>query len=459
MKLNHVIRIFPVVVLMLVVNGCEKDYYYVVPPPPPPPVSEQTATLEAVRVSAPPATINSSYWKTADYLKITAQNASTLQLYADGLLNMTGTYNGLTSFSYGTDPGLKLKAAYDNTYIYILAEWVDSTINVSNSSWRWNGPTDPLKADSNTGWTSQRNCDKFAMAFEINAASSPAGSFSSVGCAASCHTSLGTAYMFPTSGSVDLWNWNLAVSSPLGYAQDMTANAADSISDDSGQPMYVRNSIGITSRSGPAYEWDGITQSVTTPAGISAILDPGFYIFNKTPFTGNIQRGDSIFNRTSPPGDCVSCHGINGAGGIATAINLISNNKKTRAALISGMDDVSDMFTYWTPLSPSDKNDVVAYLRGLSGVPGYYLQSPDGSNADISAISNVTPLQIRDAMLTQTNHHATKYQVLLKRKLVTNNADDVQFNPSQGTYKFGVALMDNDGKNHIGSLIETLTFK
>jgi hypothetical protein len=74
-------------------------------------------------------------------------------------------------------------------------------------------------------------------------------------------------------------------------------------------------------------------------------------------------------------------------------------------------------------------------------------------------VSNVTPLQIRDAMLPQTNHHTTKYQVLLKRKLVTNNADDVQFNPSQGIYKFGVAVMDNDGKNHIGSTVETLTFK
>ena len=116
------------------------------------------------------------------------------------------------------------------------------------------------------------------------------------------------------------------------------------------------------------------------------------------------------------------------------------------------------MSAYWTPLSPSDKNDIVAFLRGLSGVPGYYLTTPDGSNADIKAVSNVTPVNIKDAMLTATNHH-TKYQVLITRKLSTNNSDDVQFTPSQGTYKFGVALMDNDGKNHIGSTVETLTFK
>jgi hypothetical protein len=97
-------------------------------------------------------------------------------------------------------------------------------------------------------------------------------------------------------------------------------------------------------------------------------------------------------------------------------------------------------------------------MRGLSGVPGYYLQTPTGSNADITAVSNVTALHINNSMLSATNHHI-KYQVLITRKLHTNNPDDVQFNPSQGNYKFGVALMDNDGKNHIGSTVETLTFK
>lgn len=454
-RINQVIKIFLGVILIIVTNACEKDYFYT---PPPPPTSEQTSTLEASHVATPPSTINSAYWKTADYLKINSQNVSTNQLYSDGLLNMTGSYYGLPSFSNGTDPGLTLKAAYDDNNLYILAEWIDSTVNVSNSSWRWFGPADPLKGDISSGWTSQRNNDKFAMAFEINAASSPAGNFSSVGCAASCHTSLGTDYMFPTSGSVDLWNWNLAISAPLGYAQDMVANSTDSISDDSGQKMYERNWISSTNRSGPAYEWDGTTQTITTASGQSAILDPAFYIYNKTPFIGDIQRGDSIFHRTSPPGDCASCHGSYGVGGTEGAINLISQNKKSRAALISGMDDVSDMAAYWSPLSPSDKNDIVAFLRGLSGVPGYYLTTPDGSNADIKAISNVTPVNIKDAMLVATNHH-TKYQVLITRKLRTNNPDDVQFTPSQGTYKFGVALMDNDGRNHIGSLVETLTFK
>ena len=123
------------------------------------------------------------------------------------------------------------------------------------------------------------------------------------------------------------------------------------------------------------------------------------------------------------------------------------------------MDNQPDMTTYWTPLSAQSKNDIIAYMRGLSGVPGYYLTTPSGSCADIIAVSNVTPVQITSAQLTSTNIHTT-YKVLIIRKLNTNNSDDVKFDLSTShTYKFGVALMDNDGRNHIGSTLETLTFK
>jgi cytochrome c553 len=440
---------------MVAIGSCEKDYYYVTPPPK---TAMQTSTLEASLVITAPSTINAPYWKTADYLKVNSTNVSTNEVYGDGLLNMTATYLGLNSFNKGTDPGLRLKAAYDNNNLYILAEWTDYTVDASNSSWLWNGPGDTLKSDPNADWTSQRNCDKIAFAFEINNASSSAGSFSSVGCAASCHSNAGLASMHPNSGSVDIWNWSVARSAPLGYAEDMIANS-DSLSDDSGLKMSFRNVNGLTQRSGPAFEWDGTSQNVTLSNGQSSILDPAFFLLNKTQFTGDARRGDSLYHTPTPPGDCGYCHGDHGQGGSNTAINTISQNKKSRAALISSMDDIGDMFSYWAQLSPTDKNDIVAYLRGLSGVPGYYLSTPDGSNADIKTLNNLTPVQIKNAMLPGTNKH-TLYQVLFTRKLKTNNADDAQFDLSaNSTYKFGVALMDNDGKNHIGSKIETLIFK
>jgi hypothetical protein len=93
-------------------------------------------------------------------------------------------------------------------------------------------------------------------------------------------------------------------------------------------------------------------------------------------------------------------------------------------------------------------------------MPGYYLNTgASGSAADIKALSNITPVQISNAINASTNKHGV-YQVLIIRKLKTGNADDVQFDPkSTKTYPFGVALMDGDGKNHIGAKLATLTFK
>jgi mono/diheme cytochrome c family protein len=454
-NMKAIIRIVFVMLILLTGVSCEKDYYFETPPPH---VAHATSTLEVSRVTSAPASITSSYWRTADFLQVNSVNVSTAQLYVDGLMNMTGIYNGHSSFNNGADPGLILKAAYDNDNLYILAEWTDLDVDASNGSWLWNGPVDPLKADASAGWTSQRNCDHIAFAFDINAASSPAGNFSSAGCAASCHANGGSSQMHPDAGKADLWNWSLAKSAPLGFAEDMIATA-DSIADDGGQKMFARNAMSTSNRSGPAYEWDGTTQTVTLSNGSSSTLDPGFYLVNKTPFVGDIPRGDSIYHRTSAPGDCQSCHGGSGEGGSATAINLISMNKKSRATLMTNMDNVPDMAPYWGGLSGSDRDDIVAFLRGLSGVPGNYLVAPNGSNADIKAISNVTPVNIRNATLPATNQH-TKYQVLITRKLKTNNGDDAQFDiASHATYTFGVALMDNDGKNHIGSTVETLTFK
>lgn len=452
---HHKLQLFIAVSIAVVLGSCEQDYFYEVPPPY---VPRATQTLEARRATTAPSTIGSPFWKTADYLKVSAADVSVQQLFGDGLLNMTGTFNGLGSFNNGTAPDLTLKAAYDNDNLYILAEWTDTDVDASNSSWFWNGPSDPKKTDSNLGWTSQRNCDKLAFAFDLNNASSAAGVFSNVGCAASCHNDGVKNRMYPQSGSVDIWNWSVARSNPMGYAEDLKADQ-DSFYSDSGQRMNIRNTSGGTDRSGPAFEWDGTSQSVTLPNGNTALLDPAYYILNKTPFLGNVQRGDSLYHTVAPPGDCTYCHGEHGEGGSSSAINQLSQNKKSRAALLSAMDIIPDMVAYWGPLSQTDRDDIVAYLRSLSGVPGYYLVPPSGSSADVTALSNITPINLNNSYLPVTNIH-TKYQVLIIRKLKTNNADDIQFDLSTSkTYKFGVALMDNDGANHIGSAIETLNFK
>lgn len=455
-SLIFILKNFLPVLYLLCIFSCRNDYY---PVPPPPKVPVATGTLEASLVTTAPSSISSSYWKTADFLPVTAEDVSTGFLYNDGFLNMTGSFSGLSSFNGGDDPQLILKAAYDNDNLYILAEWYDSELDVSEASWLWNGSPDVLKTDSTGGWTSQRNNDKVAMAFEIESASGALGPFSTVGCAASCHNS-GVKNMQPDVGKVDIWNWKLAHTAPLGYAQDMVSNP-DSFTNDAGNPIFMRNSLDGTPRSGPAFEWSGVSQEVTLPNGSASILDPSFYLFKTTPFTGDAAIGDSLYHidASGQPGHCASCHGEHGEGGISTIINTVFLNTKSRSTLISNMDNVADMDPYWGPFNQTQKNDVIAYLRGLCGVPGYYLATPTGSSADVTASSNVTAIEIRNAMSPSTNVH-TKYQVLMIRKLSTGNSDDVQFNPAATkTYQFGIALMDNDGGNHVGSPLETLTFK
>lgn len=442
--------------LLLFIGACEKDYSYTLPPKATPKTAQATSNLEAYFAATAPSTINAAYWKTANYLEVNAKDVSTHLSYGDGAMNLTKTFNGLTNFSKGGNPNLTLKAAYDADYLYILAEWYDSTVNPSQFSWLFNGNADPLKpGESTTGWTSQRNSDKMALAFEINSASSPNGTFANVGCQASCHGTGNTTSMTPSTGSVDIWNWSLATSSPLGYMHDMNATST-ACTFDLGGSMATRNASGNTHRSGPAYEWDGTPQTLTLPSGTSTLLDPSFFLLNKTPMIGDANNGATLY-----ASNCESCHGYNGRGGEAQGVNSIGENKKSRSAYKDAMDNVSDMSGYWGVLNEQQKDDIVTFLRGLSGSPGYYLTAPatGTSAADITIVSNVTPIQISNALFNSTNKHQ-KYQVLIKRKLKTTHTDDVQFDlGTNKSYIFGIALMDEDGINHIGSAKETLIFK
>jgi hypothetical protein len=113
-----------------------------------------------------------------------------------------------------------------------------------------------------------------------------------------------------------------------------------------------------------------------------------------------------------------------------------------------------DGHTFFNDVPLSSQDDLIAYIKGLASLPGQYLTQPGGSNADIWSVSNINR--------TKLNIYAahTVYKILLVRNLTTNNSDDIQFSSPEGkAFPFGLAIMDNDGKNHIGSLKEILTFK
>ncbi len=416
---------FSAAMLFLILSGC--TYYENEPVKlPKPEVSNPTTTLEASYVTTIPNKINAAYWKTADYISFTTQNQTTGKVPAgDGLFNMSGTYNGLADFNGGQDPAISLKAAYTKDSLYILITWKDAKFNASQANWFFNASEDPHKPGSTTGWTSQQSDDNVVLSFGMG------------------------------SGKSDVWKWSLALSEPLGYAIDMMDNGSGPTSD-AGNKMYVRNAVG-DDRSGPKYQWNGVQQELRRkPAGFT-VLDPGYYLLNKSDFVGDVVKGEAIFQF-----QCAGCHGVTGDGeGPINPVGIRLNkpgqfNRLTQIALNNFASDAGQHEgAIHYPTIETERQDLYARLRGFSGIPGYYLDNPSGSNSDIHALSNVTLGKI-DGTSTNTKG----YSVLLIRALNTGNADDVTFTPTtKSVYDLTISVADNDDLNRVGAINKQLTFK
>ena len=411
-----------VLVLSIVVFSC--TYYE--KPPIKVPFPQERQKVPAPYVQEAPNSIFSSYWFNADYRVIPLTDITTKRVNnEDGWLNANETYNGLADFE--GELKLEIKAAYDDSYVYILASWNDSTFNAAQQSWLYDGPTDPLKSESTDGWTSHGSDDNLIFEFDMG------------------------------NGQYDVWKWSLALSEPLGYALDMI-NDGSTVSFDSGDKMYVRNTVGTDNYAGPAYEWNGELQELERGEfGGYTILGPEYFIYNKTEFVGDIVNGDMIYQT-----ECAECHGVKGDGdGYEWPTGYAMNsfgflNKFSReefAAVTAGSSH--DGRSHFTKLTDNEKDDLIARIRGFTGVPGYYLENPSGSNSDIRTSSNVpmASLDMRD-----TNNG---YSVLFIRELSTGNNDDVVFDAGSDRLEinFNVYITNGDDVNKVGAENEVLVLK
>lgn len=395
---------------------------------PQPRVPQETQDLEAQFISdVPPNAVNAPFWLISDFKTVSLQDAVVNQVTGDvGLLNVNGTFNGLDDFSAGSDLELQLKAAYDDTYLYILASWEDESFDLSQHSWLYNGPEDPLKAESSDGWTSQRNDDNIIFEFDLS------------------------------NGTKDVWKWSLALSEPLGFALDMFDDGT-SKEFDSGDKMFVRNVNGTGNNAGPKYEWSGEQQDLDREFGGFTLLDAGFYLLNKTEFKGDPANGNVLYQQ-----ECAACHGVEGDGkgfefntgyamNIPGFLNRFSREGFATAALSSSHDGAG----HFEILNAQEREDLITMVRGFTGIPGYYLQNPSGSNSDVRTLSNVALAKVNTRSKNESG-----YKVLFIRELNTGSGDDIQFsNPENTQVSFDVFLTNNDDINMVGSVNETLIFK
>lgn len=411
-------------IVLFLISACT---WYENPEPyfPKPNVPEATATLEVVYVTDGPYQLNNSYWTTSDYFVVNEEDITTgLVTTTEGLLNVNDMFNGKADFNKGNPAAMSIRAAYDDENIYIKITWNDAKYNASQGSLLYNGPIDPLITDDAKGWTAQGSDDNVILNFAIDASKN------------------------------DVWKWSLALSEPLGYAIDMYDDGTNVVTDD-GDKIYERNDVTPGDyRSGPKYEWDGKQQELERELAGFTILDPGFFLMNKTPVKGNVVLGDQIYQAA-----CAECHGVTGNGQGKFPADFAFNIPGTMTRFTRSEFELRvsatehDGSRHWTPLTQEEKDNLIARIYAFSGFPGYYLDNSTGSFPDVKAVSNVQLAKIKSPK------EGVQYEVLFVRPLLTDSDQDIQFDLNKSSiYDFNIYLTDNDDLNRIGVENEKLIF-
>ena len=232
----------------------------------------------------------------------------------------------------------------------------------------------------------------------------------------------------------------------MGYVNDQFA---DNVSrrNDGGDPIEVRNwKVAGDIASGPGNYWDPTSgnQTINLPNPLegTAILDPAKFLLkdNMIPLVGDAVAGQTTFTAT-----CGGCHSpISNWTAKFAARGLNQTDAQIQAYVASGAHPGAGAAA---GLTATDWENVIALMRAFNGVPGYYLQTPTLSSADLVVLNS------------KTVYNNGRYTVIVRRPLVNGNADDVQFDLTAATdYVFGVAVMDKDGKNHAGKAFQHLKF-
>ena len=369
--------------------------------------SLQTNYVKSVYTNLATVTLTSSIWSKTPYYIVPLNDLSIGKVdLGDSAFNENGGYNGINSF--GNSVNLIIKSVYSNNKLYILAEWNDSTLNPTNKIWQWKGAKDVLKNLAAPNWTVQKSDDKFIIKFD-----KPSGSLN----------------------KADVWAWSSGLSDPMGYAIDMVEKNDNSVTVDAGTSMFAKN--GTSFKSGPIYEFNGI-QQIVKPDGSKAGLDPLYYLFNKAKIKGDPQLGEITYEL------CKGCH--------SEKPTLSSMSRQSiKDYVVSdehpGKDDVV------AGLSDADIDNIITYYRGKFGIPGYYLQTPSGSIADVWASSNISTTKINVV-------NTKSYKVLLSRDLNNGNNDDINFETKDGNeYNISLYLYNADSVNFIGIENQKLIFK
>jgi hypothetical protein len=403
-----------------------------------------TSTLTAVKTTTAPVIDGSidAVWSKATELNVTAAVPNP----------GNGTFAGYIGLSYK----VTLRALYDASNIYILAQWNDPDQSLQNTPVSYN-PTTKLWSRQSSNYTFDVNGnitsipfneDKFGFQWNIN---SSIASFASLSCYATCHinpvtdslnnhTNPPTLITIPakaggnhfTNGpneKADLWHIHLMQDQVYGYADDDYIDYAGGQLNSNG-----RHSDGamITSTTNGVPTYSAVPGSVTNTQTLkiggtgASVTVPAWIVPEQS--NANALIATNIV-----------------AGTAAAALTGVTATDGTTAALLvtavdsNGVLTLSDASTL-DPTAGTDYNTVFDANGNITGVgpkaiPGLIMQKYQNGRSDIQFKAVYTP---------------AGWVLELKRALKTSDVamlQDVDFSPLTDI-NFGIAVFNKANTAH-----------
>ncbi len=259
-------------------------------------------------------------------------------------------FGGSGSFPSGS--GIKVRAMYDATTLYLLATWADSTEDYSQAAW--------LLSDNATAggvWT-RTDWGDDGLAFIWDDGQGLDQNFSQAGCGPLCHTGT-TVEMRTAAGTLDAWHWSSSFTLPLHYADDMymdgaskaNGSATGGFHNDGADP---RNNNTVTTSYGERPAFLNATVPLTQSARTIALADQtpiNWLSFNSTSMPKGLTVPGSVLT-TPQPGqrDVAAGAAWNGTGwSVEMARPLVTADNSSRDL---AFDDLNA--TYYFSLSVFD---------------------------------------------------------------------------------------------------------
>lgn len=327
---------------------------------------------------------------------------------------------------------VSMKAVYTATDLFLLIQWVDSSVDDMKDAMQFSG-----NLSQTTGcqdilvderyWVrnpdGRYDEDRLAIAFEIDSAGNSVGRYRDIGCQAACHLSESPAFGRLTYGRLDMWQWLAARTNPVRDLYDLTDNPEN-----------------------PLYGWPGYMDDLICDSFAGLGPDPG-----SPAYVANFEAGSEVprfVYRDSDPDDPY-----------ARPRNANCQHPKTRERCRKN-NGVSLQYVWRDFLDPRIQPFAACDTVNLAPLPlgteprkwrpgdlvaGWMLTFPSDSRADIHA---------------KAGNEDGVWTLEIGRRLDTGDPiHDVIFRPQEGReYVFTLAIMDNSDVEQRGSEPQLLTF-